>query len=163
MIKHTMIMTFLVAFCGCQTGPGMGRPGHIDTGTSVRSTSTQYPQVGDHWIVAHPDLTEAVSHQSLEPTASGSGPAGTHLGAFPTVRPENSAERAISRSVNDALVASGAPARALDRIHVRTVNGEVYLTGQVMTQAEKNFVEETTSRLPGVRAVHNHLRLTTGR
>jgi osmotically-inducible protein OsmY len=32
-----------------------------------------------------------------------------------------------------------------------------------LTQAEKEFIEETAKRLPGVRSVHNHLRVTTRR
>jgi hypothetical protein len=163
MTRYALTITCLIALCGCHTGTGLGGHRQVDTGTAVRATSTQYPQVGDHTILAHPALSEAVSHQSPDPLGPGSGIAGTHRGASLTPRAENSAERAISQSVTDALVAAGIPGRALNDIHVRTLDGDVILRGQVLTQAEKEFIEETAKRLPGVRSVHNHLRVTTRR
>jgi hypothetical protein len=159
MIKYMLTVPLLVALWGCHTGEGMGGHRAIDSGASVRSTSTQYPQVGDHTIVSHPDLSEAVSHQGPDAAGPGATVAGTHRGAFPAPRPEDSAERAITLSVNDALISAGMPSTALNNIRVRTHRGEVYLTGHVLTEAEKDFVEQTARQLPGVREVHNHLRV----
>ena len=87
-----------------------------------------------------------------------SGGAGPHAGRGP--RGYRRADERIREDVCDALCEHGY-VDASD-IEVTVANGEVTLGGFVRERAEKRMAEDAVEQIPGVREVHNQLRLGPG-
>jgi hypothetical protein len=82
---------------------------------------------------------------------------GPHTGRGP--RGYQRSDERIREEVNDRLTAHGL-IDATD-VECKVENGEVLLTGFVDSRAAKRAAEDAADDVPGVREVHNHLRIRT--
>jgi hyperosmotically inducible protein len=72
----------------------------------------------------------------------------------------------VGESMDDSVVTSSVKSQlatdkiaTLTRVEVETVNGVVYLTGQVRTAEEKSHIGSLASRVKGVKRVVNNLQV----
>jgi hyperosmotically inducible protein len=107
---------------------------------------------------------EGVRDVHNEMTIGGAAPA--QVGAPPTTGDYTSSDRTVGDKIDDASITAEVKMALLSHrstsamdTKVKTHNGNVYLTGVVQSQAQKDLTSKIVSDVNGVNHVINHLRV----
>jgi hypothetical protein len=138
-------------------GPWWGRErGYVDEGYERgREPGDRYYE--PRWGWGDPSAWGAEPPGTFE-RARGGGAAGPHAGRGP--RGYQRSDERIREDVCDILCQHGY-IDASD-VEVTVLNGEVTLVGIVRERPEKRMAEDAAEQVPGVREVHNQLRVSPG-